>query len=415
MKLHTDQLPWDAQPARKTDSSAVAFQADVLVIGAGVSGALVTSALLDEGLKVLAVDRRPLAAGSTAASTALVQADLDQPLLDLGELRGKAEAQGIYKLARATLEDLRQIVQNPTDPQQPPLLCDFIERPSLYLAAEASMVPRLQAETLARRSIGLQAEYLNAQELADQYGVVRAGAIRSTVAYEMDPVKFTRELWARNLARGARLSDDTPIELEISAQGQAIVRTTDGRRISCREVVLAGGYESVQKFPGLRGKCELTTSFAIATAPLAVDQLWPTHALMWDTGEPYFYCRTTADGRILAGGFDVPGLLPADTAAIVAQKTTQIHDQLRATLPKLPVLKIERSWAAVFASAADGLPLIGRPEDVDNLHLALGAGGNGMLFSTMAAKLIANDIAGRSNPAAGWFRPNVSLALARAG
>ncbi|HET9540559.1 MAG TPA: FAD-dependent oxidoreductase, partial [Candidatus Limnocylindria bacterium] len=52
------------------------LSADVLIIGAGISGALAADSLSDAGLRVVVADRRPPVTGATPASTALIQYDL---------------------------------------------------------------------------------------------------------------------------------------------------------------------------------------------------------------------------------------------------------------------------------------------------------------------------------------------------
>lgn len=61
---------------------------DVLVVGAGISGAIIAEALTDAGLGVVIVDRRGAVQGSTAASTALLQYEIDTPLSVLAERIG---------------------------------------------------------------------------------------------------------------------------------------------------------------------------------------------------------------------------------------------------------------------------------------------------------------------------------------
>ncbi len=56
---------------------------DVAVVGGGVSGALVVDALLRAGKRVAVFDRRGAVKGSTPASTALLQFEIDQPLTHL--------------------------------------------------------------------------------------------------------------------------------------------------------------------------------------------------------------------------------------------------------------------------------------------------------------------------------------------
>jgi len=46
---------------------------DAVVIGGGISGALVAFALAEAGIKTVVIDKRDIGAGSTSASTALPQ------------------------------------------------------------------------------------------------------------------------------------------------------------------------------------------------------------------------------------------------------------------------------------------------------------------------------------------------------
>jgi glycine/D-amino acid oxidase-like deaminating enzyme len=56
-------------------------------MGAGITGAIIADALARTGLKVAVVDKRGLAKGSTLASTALVQHEIDTPLITLTRAR----------------------------------------------------------------------------------------------------------------------------------------------------------------------------------------------------------------------------------------------------------------------------------------------------------------------------------------
>src|ERR1700689_5717498 len=74
-----------------------ATRADVVIVGAGITGALVSQALTEAGIRPLILDRRDGARlGSTAASTALLQFELDTPLIKLGTLLGRSAASKIW-------------------------------------------------------------------------------------------------------------------------------------------------------------------------------------------------------------------------------------------------------------------------------------------------------------------------------
>ena len=63
-------------------------ECDVLIVGAGISGALIADALSHAGMRVCVIDKREAGWGSTAASTALLQYEIDVELQELAELVG---------------------------------------------------------------------------------------------------------------------------------------------------------------------------------------------------------------------------------------------------------------------------------------------------------------------------------------
>ena len=64
-------------PSLKHDESC-----EVAIIGGGITGALVAYHLAQEGVETVLVDTRDIGAGSTAASTALLQYEIDTELHD---------------------------------------------------------------------------------------------------------------------------------------------------------------------------------------------------------------------------------------------------------------------------------------------------------------------------------------------
>jgi glycine/D-amino acid oxidase-like deaminating enzyme len=69
------------------------LETDVLVVGAGISGALIAYALASDGHRVAVVDRRGPVMGSTPASTALLLYEIDIPLIHLKRKLGARPAE----------------------------------------------------------------------------------------------------------------------------------------------------------------------------------------------------------------------------------------------------------------------------------------------------------------------------------
>lgn len=83
LDLRTGRSPWlDGAPRRPPLTRLPrGLRTEVLVVGAGISGILVAHALAERGHEVTLIDRRMPLTGSTAASTALLQFEIDTPLI----------------------------------------------------------------------------------------------------------------------------------------------------------------------------------------------------------------------------------------------------------------------------------------------------------------------------------------------
>src|SRR3546814_4620739 len=73
------------------------LRCDVAVIGGGISGALVADEFAAHGHEVVLVDGRDIGWGSTAASTALLQYEIDTPMMELAARFGEDAAVLAYR------------------------------------------------------------------------------------------------------------------------------------------------------------------------------------------------------------------------------------------------------------------------------------------------------------------------------
>ncbi|MEO7325075.1 MAG: FAD-binding oxidoreductase, partial [Dokdonella sp.] len=84
-------------------------ECDVLVVGAGITGALIAWHLQRDGHKVCVIDRREAGWGSTAASTALLQYEIDTEMQDLASRYGVDDAVLAYRACAAAIPKLQRI------------------------------------------------------------------------------------------------------------------------------------------------------------------------------------------------------------------------------------------------------------------------------------------------------------------
>lgn len=370
------------------------LKTDVAVIGGGISGALVTDALLQAGLSVAAFDRKGFVSGSTPASTAMLQFEIDQPLTLLSKRIGHEKA------ARAWWRSAAGVARLGARIADLGLRCDFRERHAAYLPGNVLDLAGLRHEQAARQRIGLRSEMIDREALMRLTGVDRPGAIWSAGAAEVDPVGLARGVWRAAAQRGAVLH--APVDIVDIAPGprRVTLTTATGESISAHHLVLATGYE-LAKLLHPRGY-KLISTWALATKPQP-EALWPSRCLIWEAADPYLYFRTTRDGRVVAGGEDAAFEDAAKRDKMIPAKVARISRKLGRLLSGLDVTP-EFSWAGTFGESATGLPAIGAIPGAARCYTVMGFGGNGITFSAIAAEMIQRAILGLPDPDQDLFR-----------
>lgn len=366
----------------------------MVVVGAGVSGAFVAYEL-SKDFTVAVLDRRRPIEGSTLASTAMLQWELDLPLTALGEKIGEADAARVYRRSLAAVDDLAAIVDEAR------IRCGLRRKSSLYLAGDTYGHRALKREVEARASLGLPSRFIGRADLNAQYGLDRTGAILSAGSASADPAQLTAGLLRRAISRGASVF--TPVEVREVLEGveHVTVVTDAGVELRGRHVVFCCGYEFPKGVP-TDGASVLST-WALATHPLAQPPAWLLECLVWEASDPYLYFRMTTDGRIVAGGEDEESASRHAEPDLLEGKARRILGQLRSLAPDLDA-EPDYAWAGAFGSSRTSMPLIGPVPRMPRAYAVMGFGGNGITYSVIASQIIGAAIRGQADPDAALYR-----------
>jgi glycine/D-amino acid oxidase-like deaminating enzyme len=127
--------------------------------------------------------------------------------------------------------------------------------------------------------------------------------------------------------------------------------------------------------------------------------------LIWDTGTPYIYMRTTDDKRLLVGGEDLPYRNSNIRDKIKNQKARKLLDKTKRLFPSL-YFQEDYNWTGAFGTTKDSLPYIGEHPDFKNAVFVLGLGGNGITFSVQGMALVLKILAGEYDPLIYYYRFN---------
>jgi len=376
----------------KADPGRQAY--DVIVVGAGISGALVAEALTRAGKSVLVVDRRGPVSGSTPASTAMIQHELDVPLTKLRTLRGGEVADAAWRRSAKAVGALTALTQALE------IKCELSVKPALYLAGNEMNADELAREAAARQAIGIRADLLDAERLRDDYGIDREAAILSNASASANPAQLAAGLLRKAKTRGATIA--APIEITDMAErdGSIALATSEGRVFVAEHAVFATGYEFLPQMQSPLHR--VTSTWAIATAAMPHMPKWMHETIVWEASDPYLYFRAAASGRLIAGGEDEETSEKNTNNKVLRRKAAAIRRKLQ-ELTGVRIGKVEYRWAAPFSVTKDGLPIIDRVPGFERVFSVMGFGGNGITFSMIAAEIVAGAIAGKADPDAHCF------------
>jgi len=368
------------------------LRCDVAVIGAGITGAIIADALADAGHEVAVFDQRDVGWGSSAASTALLQYEIDPHLTDLAREYGEEPASMAYRACEEAIDMIGELARGVRD-------VDFAPTKSLYFASSRWHVPRLRSEFEARRRAGLDTHWLDRGDVAREYDFDAPAALLTTRAARVDPYRLAHRLLQRLHRRGASVYTRTRLKPVRTTSRQVVLESDAGARVIARDVVVAAGYESQRWIE--QDLARNRSSYACITEPVELGELADT--MLWETARPYLYMRATSDSRLLVGGQDDAVDIPRRRDLRVDKKAGQLMKRVEDLFPRLATVP-SFAWTGTFAETKDGLPFFGpHPQWGPRVLFAMAYGGNGIVYSMLGAGLMRAWLERRRHPLQSLF------------
>ncbi len=397
MKLRSKETYWLLKNGLITPYPSLQknISCDVLIIGGGITGSLIAYQLSQEGYRTVLIDKRDIAMGSTSATTAMLQYEIDEPLYSLIAKVGENPAVDSYREGVLAITKLRKIVKTVHAD------CGFNRKDSLYVANSPQDKEWLRQEFLSRQKFLLDVKWLTSSQLKSQYGVVGEAAILSTAAASMDAYKLAHTLLSYSIKHyGLKVYDHTSAEKVTYQESVNSIITDAECVITSKKIVYASGYETQQMLK--KNIVTLNSTYAFVSEPLVKIPRALQDTLFWNTEDPYLYLRSTADNRILVGGGDEHFKNAARRDRLIDKKELFLLESVRKLMPGLALIP-DFSWAGTFGVTKDALPYIGSHPDYPDSYFVLGFGGNGITFSVMGMQIISDALAGKHNKFLEYF------------
>lgn len=359
---------------------------DVIVIGGGITGISTALQLQEAGLSCLVLEARHLCFGTTGGTTAHINTLLDTPYTTIENNFGKANA----KLVAAAAKDAVDLISS--NIRRYGIDCGFAGAVAYLFAQDEDQDQELSKIAAAAEEAGLS---LAASKIIP-LNIPFTKAVRVAGQAKFHPVDYVFALAKSYEHIGGTIIDSCRVT---GAEVNELVEVTTNRGVfKTKDIVYATHIP-----PGinlLHLRCSPMRSYAMAVQ--LTDDAYPED-LSYDMYDPYHYYRTQeVDGQpyLIVGGNDHRTGDNINTRNCFLQLENHVRQHFN-------VKKVKFRWSSQYFEPADGLPYIGHlPGHPEHVYVATGFGGNGMTYSSVAARLLPDLILGKENPYADVFNPN---------
>ncbi|HEX2026402.1 MAG TPA: FAD-dependent oxidoreductase [Nitriliruptorales bacterium] len=360
--------------------------ADVVVVGAGITGLTTALLLAESGLAVTVVEARDIACGTTGGSTGKLTSQHGVIYASLRELHGDDVAEAYGRVNEAAIREVAAICERHG------IDASWTNADAYVYAQTDGEVERLRQEEAAATALGLPAVWSDTTELPFD---VR-GALRFTGQAQLHPVAYAHEL-----AAAVRAQDFSQVHTEtrvtdVHDEGDGVTVTTDRGRVRADHVVLATLLPITDRgFEFARARA--SRSYGIAAR---IDGDLPEHMYL-SAGEP------TRSIRRHMGDGDGYLVVVGDAHEVGHDQDTDEHFVALESFARqnYAVRDVVYRWSAQDFFPDDRLPLIGTTVLSDRIHVATGFQKWGLTLGTAAARIIAGAITGQPDADARFFSP----------
>lgn len=365
---------------------AVPVIVDIVVVGAGITGITTALMLQKAGRECVILEAGNIGFGTTGGTSAHLNTFFDATYPEIESDFGEDASKQVAVSGKEAFSIIKAFVD------EYHIDCDFEYKEGYLFSENEKETKQLKAILESSYKAGIEVSLCETNDVPVPFDI----AIRFNRQGQFHPLKYVNALAKVFTDLGGIILENTFVNSSKTEEGTIEV-TAGGRTIKAVSLVYATHVP-----PGI-------TAFSFRCAPyrsyvLGVklkDDNYPT-GLVYDMQEPYHYFRShQIDGQkyLIIGGEDhKTGHDDPDQA--FANLETYVNQYYQ-------VDSVAFKWSSQYYIPADGLPYIGHLTAAgEDIYIATGFNGNGMMFGTLSAKIISDQILGIENPYTKLYSPS---------
>lgn len=390
--LWIDRFP--ASRSKKLASLKGELQADVVVVGGGLTGCTVACVFAGAGVRTILIEAESLGSGATGRSSGLLRPDPAASFRDTQERYGLRTARTLWQATR------RAALDSAAAFKRLGIRCEPATQDALTVArGSRDREKTLRREFDAEKAAGLDVAWLNGRALAHEAAVDHAvAAIKTRDGVQIDPYRAALGMAAAARQRGAELFERSPAVRIRASRKFVDVRTAAGA-IRASAVVIATGYPPAD-LRGLRRHFTAEHSYAIVTEPMpaAMRRAAGRRAASIEDAEvPPHTLRWMRDDSILFAGAAQREVASRSRAKVLEQRMWQLMYELSLLYPVVSGIQPTHAWDIPVSRTVDGLPYLGLHRNYPRHLFALGIDPHRLGYSWLAARILLRRFQGASD------------------
>lgn len=276
LSLWIDTTPSTNYPSLRGD-----IDADVAIVGAGITGITAAYLLSKAGKSVVLVDKGRMAMSETGHTTAHIVETTDADYREMIKVHGEDGARTDTEAIRSAVGLIRSLVSELS------IDCGFKAVDGYLYAEEEKDREYLQRQHEDLLRAGMESEWVDHVPLP----FPTIGGLRYRNQYVFHVRQYLLPIAEAAVKNGTRIFENTLVNDVQNAEkdGRCVVKSEEGS-IRARHVLLAT-HVPLNDRGTIWAKMHVTRTYVVA-APIQPGQV--TDALFWDTPHPYHYTRLLA-------------------------------------------------------------------------------------------------------------------------
>ncbi len=385
--------PW-RQSEKVNEPLESSVEADVAIVGAGVTGLSTALELTERGLGVVVLERKWVGAGASGVNAGHQASAINEQLLMVRRIVGERAIRDYVALLTEALAYMNDYIDRYE------IDCGHRRTGSLIAGTSEKHKAKVRKLTETVRELGGRVRYVDEDEMRERDLPVAFNCAMWGEGGTFDPYRYVNGIRKVGERKGVRLYEQTPvIDLE---DGSPVVLKTPRGEVRAKKVLLAtNAYTARLPFASVGRRRVLPVYPAFVETEVLTDEQWKR--IGWSGGEGI----CTAHSMIASYNHSPKGTLVVGTVKPqigfrssldyqASQKLLAIQEAaFRRRFPMLDDVKIQHGWGGWVAMTTNFMPTCSKLKGSESVFYAMAYQGHGVPKATLMGQIASDMLEGR--------------------